>query len=126
MQSLPAAVNAPIFDSQGQGRFIQPVYLDTYSTDLCAAACDKQTQWDKSQSAGNYKTCVYANLYMLNKDDRLIRCCQQCKLMDQTLLYLSTHKIPSGLLLWIGLLSSLQLGRSCQHHLGPGRLPHVL
>lgn len=70
IQSLPAAVNAPIFDSQGQGRFIQPVYLDTYSTDLCAAACDKQTQWDKSQSADacNYKTCVYANLYMLNKD----------------------------------------------------------
>jgi hypothetical protein len=63
MQSLPAAVNAPIFDSQGQGRYIQPIYLDKYSTELCAAACDKQTQWDRSQSADscNYKTCVYAN-----------------------------------------------------------------
>ena len=70
MQTLPNAVNAPLFDSQGQSRYIQPVYLDTYSTDLCAAACEKQTQWDKSQSADgcNYKTCVYANLYMLNKD----------------------------------------------------------
>lgn len=70
MQTLPAAVNAPIFDSQGQGRLIQPVYLDTYSTDLCAAACDKQTQYDKSQAADgcNYKTCVYANLYILNKN----------------------------------------------------------
>ncbi|KAI4757855.1 hypothetical protein E4T51_09096 [Aureobasidium sp. EXF-12344] len=70
MQSLPNAVNAPLFDSQGQGRFIQPVYLDTYSTELCAAACDKQTQWDKSQSSDgcNYKTCVYANLYILSKN----------------------------------------------------------
>jgi hypothetical protein len=68
MQSLPAAVNAPIFDSQG--RYIQPIYLDKYSTELCAAACDKQTQWDRSQSADScdYKTCVYANLYILNKD----------------------------------------------------------
>lgn len=142
MQSLPAAVNAPIFDSQGQGRFIQPVYLDTYSTDLCAAACDKQTQWDKSQSADacNYKTCVYANLYMLNKDGALqtVVCAlytemtdpsaavNNCKLMIQILLCFLTHQLQSGLFLRIGLLSSLQLGRSCQHQLSPGRLPYVL
>jgi hypothetical protein len=69
LESLPAAVNAPILDKQGQGRLIQPVYLDIYSPALCAAACDKQTQWDKSQAPGScdYKTCVYANLYILNK-----------------------------------------------------------
>lgn len=70
LQSLPAAVNAPIFDSQGQGRFIQPVYLSSYSPSLCAAACDKQTQYDKSTASDscNYKSCVYANLYYLIKD----------------------------------------------------------
>lgn len=70
VQQLPAAVNAPVYDSQGQWRFIQPVYLDTYSPALCAAACDKQTAWDKSQSSDkcNYKTCVYANMYILSKD----------------------------------------------------------
>ncbi|KAI4732541.1 hypothetical protein E4T50_16889 [Aureobasidium sp. EXF-12298] len=70
LQSLSAAVNAPLFDSQGQGRFIQPVYLSSYSPSLCAAACDKQTQYDKSTASDdcNYKSCVYANLYYLIKD----------------------------------------------------------
>lgn len=70
LRSLPAGVNAPLYDSQGQSRFIQPVYLDSYSPSLCAAACDKQTQYDKSTAKDNcnYKTCVYANLYYLIKD----------------------------------------------------------
>ncbi|KAG9693863.1 hypothetical protein KCU95_g6185, partial [Aureobasidium melanogenum] len=70
LQSLPAAINAPTFDSQGQGRFIQPVYLSFYSPSLCAAACDEQTQYDKSTASDdcNYKSCVYANLYYLIKN----------------------------------------------------------
>lgn len=70
LETLPGAVNAPLWDSQGQSRFIQPVYLDYYCPSLCAAACDKQTAWDKSQSSDdcNYKTCIYANLYVLSQD----------------------------------------------------------
>lgn len=70
LSSLPAAVNAPVYDSVGQWRFIQPVYLNSYDPALCAAACDKQTTWDKSQATDdcNYKTCVYANMYILSQD----------------------------------------------------------
>ncbi|KAH0367728.1 hypothetical protein KCU65_g4462, partial [Aureobasidium melanogenum] len=70
LQSLPAAVNAPVYDDVGQWRFIQPVYLNSYDPALCAAACDKQTAWDKSQATDdcNYKTCVYANMYVLSQD----------------------------------------------------------
>lgn len=70
LESLPAAVNAPLWDSAGQWSFIQPVYLDKYDAGLCAAACDKQTVYDKSQASDdcNYKTCVYANLYILSQD----------------------------------------------------------
>ncbi|KAK6003345.1 hypothetical protein QM012_001190 [Aureobasidium pullulans] len=70
LQSLPAAVNAPVYDDVGQWRFIQPVYLNSYDPALCAAACDKQTAWDKSQATDdcNYKTCVYANMYILSQD----------------------------------------------------------
>ncbi|KAI4717850.1 hypothetical protein E4T48_05939 [Aureobasidium sp. EXF-10727] len=70
LQTLPAAVNAPVYDSAGQWRFIQPVYLSSYDPALCAAACDKQTAWDKSQATDscNYKTCVYANMYILSQD----------------------------------------------------------
>ncbi|CAD0101055.1 unnamed protein product [Aureobasidium mustum] len=70
LQTLPAAVNAPVYDDVGQWRFIQPVYLNSYDPALCAAACDKQTAWDKSQATDdcNYKTCVYANMYILSQD----------------------------------------------------------
>ncbi|KAG9672405.1 hypothetical protein KCU99_g6933, partial [Aureobasidium melanogenum] len=70
LQTLPAAVNAPVYDDVGQWRFIQPVYLNSYDPLLCAAACDKQTAWDKSQATDdcNYKTCVYANMYILSQD----------------------------------------------------------
>ncbi|KAG9692082.1 hypothetical protein KCU95_g7325, partial [Aureobasidium melanogenum] len=70
LESLPAAVNAPVYDDVGQWRFIQPVYLNSYDPALCAAACDKQTAWDKSQATDdcNYKTCVYANMYILSED----------------------------------------------------------
>lgn len=70
IDSLPAAVNAPIYDTTGQSTFIQPVYLDSYDPLLCAAACDKQTAYDKATSSDgcHYKACVYANLYILNKD----------------------------------------------------------
>ncbi|KAI4850606.1 hypothetical protein E4T44_02643, partial [Aureobasidium sp. EXF-8845] len=68
--TLPGAVNAPIYDSVGQWRFIQPVYLSSYDPALCSAACDKQTAWDKSQATDdcNYKTCVYANMYILSQN----------------------------------------------------------
>ncbi|THX78642.1 hypothetical protein D6D04_05634 [Aureobasidium pullulans] len=70
LDTLPAAVNAPVYDSVGQWRFIQPVYLNSYDPALCAAACDKQTAWDKSQASDdcNYKTCVYANMYILSQN----------------------------------------------------------
>ncbi|KAI5242705.1 hypothetical protein E4T43_04626 [Aureobasidium subglaciale] len=70
LDTLPGAVNAPVYDSAGQWRFIQPVYLNSYDPALCAAACDKQTAWDKSQAPDdcNYKTCVYANMYILSMD----------------------------------------------------------
>jgi hypothetical protein len=70
LATLPGAVNAPVYDSVGQWRFIQPVYLNSYDPALCAAACDKQTAWDKSQATDdcNYKTCVYANMYILSQN----------------------------------------------------------
>ncbi|MCJ1258379.1 hypothetical protein MMC24_006212 [Lignoscripta atroalba] len=65
---LDAAINAPLLDSTGQSTFIQPVYLNTYDPAVCAAACDAQTVWDRSQAPDdcNYKTCVFANLYILS------------------------------------------------------------
>jgi hypothetical protein len=69
LETLPNAINAPAYDKTNQMRFIQPVTLEFYSADLCAAACDQQTVYLKSQAKDdcNYKTCVYANLYTLTK-----------------------------------------------------------
>ncbi|KAI4727540.1 hypothetical protein E4T49_04715 [Aureobasidium sp. EXF-10728] len=70
LQTLPSAINASVWDRAGQWKFIQGVYLSTYDPALCAAACDKQTQLDRAASSDdcNYKTCAYANLYVLSED----------------------------------------------------------
>ncbi|CAD0110953.1 unnamed protein product [Aureobasidium uvarum] len=70
LQTLPSAINASVWDRAGQWKFIQGVYLNTYDPALCAAACDKQTQLDRAASSDdcNYKTCAYANLYVLSED----------------------------------------------------------
>ncbi|KAI5236684.1 hypothetical protein E4T43_08467 [Aureobasidium subglaciale] len=70
LQTLQSATNTTVWDRAGQWKFIQGVYLDTYDPSLCAAACDKQTQLDRAASSDdcNYKTCVFANLYVLSED----------------------------------------------------------
>ncbi|THY54754.1 hypothetical protein D6C99_03393 [Aureobasidium pullulans] len=70
LQTLPSAINASVWDRAGQWKFIQGIYLDTYDPALCTAACDKQTQLDRAASSDdcNYKTCAYANLYVLSED----------------------------------------------------------
>jgi hypothetical protein len=72
LETLPNGINAPGSDRTGQVRYIQPVTLEYYSADLCAAACDQQTAYLKSQAKDdcNYKTCVYANLYTLSKNGK--------------------------------------------------------
>jgi hypothetical protein len=59
LETLPNAVKAPTTDKTNQARFIQPVTLDYYSLDLCAAARDKQTAYFKSQAKHD---CNYKNL----------------------------------------------------------------
>ncbi|KAK5019129.1 hypothetical protein LTR39_000570 [Cryomyces antarcticus] len=68
MDILNAGINAPIYDKTGQGTFIQPVYLNSYDPQACAAACDAQTVYDKATSSDgcHFSACVYANMYILS------------------------------------------------------------
>ncbi|TKA74885.1 hypothetical protein B0A49_06076 [Cryomyces minteri] len=68
MDILNAGINAPTYDKTGQGTFIQPVYLNSYDPQACAAACDAQTVYDKATSSDgcHFAACVYANLYVLS------------------------------------------------------------
>ncbi|TKA75425.1 hypothetical protein B0A49_05038 [Cryomyces minteri] len=68
MDILNAGINAPIYDKTGQGTFIQPIYLNSYDPQACAAACDAQTVYDKATSSDgcHFSACVYANMYILS------------------------------------------------------------
>lgn len=72
LTTLPAAINAPLYDSANQYTYLTYVNLDSYDANACAAACSAQATQAASTSGStsscSNRPCVFANMYILSKD----------------------------------------------------------